>query len=543
MKGFQTRAALGIVVWCMATSAPGLPVNWEWIGADDPKATPPKTTMRALARSAVDRPDSSTQPQVHLMYVLPSDGPDEQLDTNGRIGTSAGAWNGWLSQQTGGRRLRIDAFEGLPDIGFHRMSRTDAQLRATGAFIRDEIERELRAAGLVREHKVYAVYYGGSSSVSCGAGAWPPALVGNVAAMYLKGEPPGAPPCVTNVLGSSLETPGYLEFGMLHEIFHTLGFVAACAPHHHLAGHVSDSRNDLMWAGNDFWQLPPRLDIGRDDYYGHGRGGCADFMASRFLAPGDSEPNFTDLWWDPAEPGWGLNLNHQSDLLFATLFTYAADGRGMWFFASSLPRLDDGVFNGVLYRATGPPFDAQRWGPINVVEVGTMSITFAGPGRAVLRYSVGQSQVTKSIERQRFDVAPVCGFTAGSRAASVNYQDLWWQPREPGWGLNLSHQGDVIFATLFHYGADAAPSWLVASALRRAPGGGFEGALYRATGSGFDSRWSPSVLEEVGNMRLTFSSGEAGTLTYSVLGATVIKSIERQVFASRPTLCITLSAD
>jgi hypothetical protein len=54
---------------------------------------------------------------------------------------------------------------------------------------------------------------------------------------------------------------------MLHEIMHTMGFVSPAAPHHTLAGHVSDSNQDLMWAGTLPWQ-PTTLDVGGDDYYG-----------------------------------------------------------------------------------------------------------------------------------------------------------------------------------------------------------------------------------------------------------------------------------
>ena len=35
-----------------------------------------------------------------------------------------------------------------------------------------------------------------------------------------------------------------------------------------------------------------------------------------------------------------------------------------------------------------------------------------------------------------------------------NYQDLWWVPAESGWGINISQQGDVMFATWFIYGAN-----------------------------------------------------------------------------------------
>ena len=40
-----------------------------------------------------------------------------------------------------------------------------------------------------------------------------------------------------------------------------------------------------MWAGQGFWSLPASLDVGRDDYYGHGRTDCPDLADSPFLTP------------------------------------------------------------------------------------------------------------------------------------------------------------------------------------------------------------------------------------------------------------------
>src|SRR3954469_24052414 len=45
------------------------------------------------------------------------------------------------------------------------------------------------------------------------------------------------------------------------------------------------------------------------------------------------------------------------------------------------------------------------------------------------------------------------------------YQGLWWNPAESGWGLNTTHQGNILFATLFVYAGDGQPLWLVASGL------------------------------------------------------------------------------
>jgi hypothetical protein len=234
----------------------------------------------SLERAIEDRPDDSTLPQIHVMYVLPSDGVDQQLDTDGTITRTVSLWNDWLAQESGGTRLRLDTYQGDLDITFFRLSATDDEVTARGAFVRDEIEAQLIEANFTKPDKIYAVYYGGGSTFACGGGAWPPELPGIVGALYLNGTPPNSTPCNTNILGG--ETPQYLEFAMIHEVFHTLGVVETCAPNHTLRGHTSDDPSDLMYAGDLPW-TPSKLDIGHDDYWGHNNAGCLDLSKSEFM--------------------------------------------------------------------------------------------------------------------------------------------------------------------------------------------------------------------------------------------------------------------
>src|SRR5438270_8364175 len=78
-----------------------------------------------------------------------------------------------------------------------------------------------------------------------------------------------------------------------------------------------------------------------------------------------------DLWIVPEESGWGLNLFHQGDTLFGSLFVYGPDGRARWYTASSMAGDDGGtlhdhpvIYSGPLYESTGPgigtPFDPSR---------------------------------------------------------------------------------------------------------------------------------------------------------------------------------------
>lgn len=70
-----------------------------------------------LARALVDRDDTITGPQIHVIYAVPADGVDRELDTNGPIATAAASLNRRLGDQSG-RHLRLDTFAGELDVAF-----------------------------------------------------------------------------------------------------------------------------------------------------------------------------------------------------------------------------------------------------------------------------------------------------------------------------------------------------------------------------------------------------------------------------------------
>lgn len=120
-------------------------------------------------------------------------------------------------------------------------------------------------------------------------------------------------------------------------------------------------------------------------------------------------------------------------------------------------------------------------------------------------------------------------------ALANNYQDLWWNPSESGWGINIAQQGDVMFATWFIYGANRQPTWIFLSRADRsgALGNTFAGDIFQAVGTPFSA--IPFVplqgadLTRVGRATLVFSDARTGSLTYDVNGVTVVKQITRQV--------------
>ncbi|SEU28446.1 hypothetical protein SAMN05443639_113165 [Stigmatella erecta] len=255
------------------------------------------------ARATADRADSTADYKVKFLYVLPSDGLDRALDTNGAICRSVQAQYNWfISQTMNGASLRYDVSQSALDIQFVRLSKTDAQMKGTGntgdintgyAFVRDRIEQELVAMGVINNaRKLYAVYYGGTSEWACGGAAWPPLLIGKVVALYLNGLPGSPVPCAANPVGGSSTVPGYIEYAMLHETLHGLGFVADAAPNEHASGHNYYPARDLMYAArpgtsDPYWDIYSGavvLDYGHDQYYGHG-GSYLDLARSAFLDP------------------------------------------------------------------------------------------------------------------------------------------------------------------------------------------------------------------------------------------------------------------
>jgi lysyl endopeptidase len=271
--------------------------------------------------------------------------------------------------------------------------------------------------------------------------------------------------------------------------------------------------------------------------------------------------NYTSLWWGgDAESGWGVNLNHQGNVTFATMFNYEAAGQGvqnpnMWLSSVGNRVGTANSFSGDLLRVTGgAAFNAVPFTPItaaNVVRVGNMRFDFSGPNNGTLTYDVAGggtggtgTTITKAITRQTFGTQPVCVMSGADRSFISNYQDLWWNPNESGWGINFTHQGDTIFATLFTYepgaGALNKSLWLTATMPKLAGQQTFQGDLIRATGSAFNAvpftPLNPAInATRVGNMRVQFTNGNAGQLTYDVNGQSVTKTIERQVFdAFRP---------
>jgi hypothetical protein len=248
------------------------------------------------------------------------------------------------------------------------------------------------------------------------------------------------------------------------------------------------------------------------------------------------------LWWNApgaSESGWGLNIAQQGSVIFATWFTYDANGNAWWLsMTANRASTDPDTYTGQLVQTSGPAFSAVPFDPAKVTRnvVGAATLTFTDLNRATFDYTVNGIEQVKTITRQVFGALPACTYSSSPSFSGVtNFQDLWWVPNgaESGWGVNVIHQSDTIFATWFTYDANGAPLWLSVTASKTGSAT-YTGDLVRTAGPPFFADpFDPTLVSRsvVGNAMFTFSGGNAGTFAYTVNGTSQTKSITRQLFA------------
>ena len=257
---------------------------------------------------------------------------------------------------------------------------------------------------------------------------------------------------------------------------------------------------------------------------------------------------YQGLWWAaPAgsESGWGIGFAHQEDVIFATWFTYDATGKPWWLVMTAIKGAGSD-YSGTLYETRGPAFNATPFNPALVTSsaVGSGTLTFTDADNATFAYTVNGITQTKSITRQVFGApVPTCTFGLhGNLAQATNYQDLWWNApagSESGWGISLTHQGNVIFGAWFTYDLQGDPLWMVVTATLGAPGV-YSGTLFTTTGPAFSATpFNPAnvTATAVGTATFTFADGNNALFAYTVNGVSQTKQITRQVFRPPGTLC------
>lgn len=128
--------------------------------------------------------------------------------------------------------------------------------------------------------------------------------------------------------------------------------------------------------------------------------------------------DITDLWYIPAEAGWGVNFIQQEDTLFATLFVYGPDGSPTWYVAPGMQPVTSGslAFVGDLFATTGPWFATTPFNPTAVAnrKVGIATFTLNSVSSGTFTYQVDGLNVTKQVVRQTWKFEVIGGTYVGA---------------------------------------------------------------------------------------------------------------------------------
>jgi hypothetical protein len=175
--------------------------------------------------------------------------------------------------------------------------------------------------------------------------------------------------------------------------------------------------------------------------------------------------DFSDIWWNAAESGWGINVIQSNDVIFATMFVYGPDNTARWYSATLRPVSPQPTgltrFTGALIRTTGPWFGAPVFNPntVTVATVGAMTLSFNSPVTGTLVYDVDTVRVTKEITRQPLATESLAGqyqggmYAIASQCANPNNNGL---AEIPG-TLIASHSGSgANLRVNFRISVDAA---------------------------------------------------------------------------------------
>ncbi|MNS39564.1 hypothetical protein D3C72_718510 [compost metagenome] len=243
-----------------------------------PPSPAPSLPPTLRTRYTADQPDDFQGYQIHMVYALPQDAPDEMLDRNGAIAKAVEAMNAWLARTGDGATLRFDTHQGDLDVTFVRLRDTDAALIGRGGDgVMETIKGAMAEAGLIKPGKVVMVFYGADGVADTDR------HIGKAhqgfGVTFMKASK-------NNMSLKGTVTGGSLEAVMLHETVHAIGMNRSES-----TAHVFDTPDDLM-ATVATYKPNVLLDLNRDNYFAHGKAGEFDLSRSLLLKqpPADARP-------------------------------------------------------------------------------------------------------------------------------------------------------------------------------------------------------------------------------------------------------------
>ncbi len=238
--------------------------------------------------------------------------------------------------------------------------------------------------------------------------------------------------------------------------------------------------------------------------------------------------NYTGLWWNAAESGWGMSVTQKRNIIFSAMYSYDAAGAPVWYVMSrcELPTATPSTCTGPIYKVSGGTAPTVAWSGANKLTevVGTGTLAFSSATAGKFTFTINGVAGSKDITPQPIGT--------GTRPPSFDFTDLWWNPSEDGWGMAVTQQFETAFLTWYAYDAAGKPIWYVTDQCAM-QGTRCEGKVYQVSGGvPLTAPWNGSNKKtvEVGTISLVFTDVNNGDMSYTLNGIKTLRKITRQLF-------------
>ena len=121
------------------------------------------------------------------------------------------------------------------------------------------------------------------------------------------------------------------------------------------------------------------------------------------LATGTIPPavDYSDIWWNPSESGWGMAIAQQYGTAFLAWYVYDDAGKPTWLVATCA--MSGSSCTGILYATTGPPFGSTFNSTlVQASPAGTITVNFIDANHALISYTTDGVTSVELITRQLF---------------------------------------------------------------------------------------------------------------------------------------------
>ena len=236
---------------------------------------------------------------------------------------------------------------------------------------------------------------------------------------------------------------------------------------------------------------------------------AAVLLVSLALVRPAAAVDYTDIWFNPNEGGWGVNFVQSDAFIFVTFFIYGPGNQPnqpTWYTAQ-LRLQSNGTWTGPVYLTTGTYFGIP-WnaGNDSVTQVGTATFTPTSAITGTLVYNVDSVTVTKSIQRQTLTSIPLGGAYRGAyRSVYVNCNDSALNGPvvyDSFWTVTQTIGGSITFAVTSNDPFTMSGSYFQTGTLYSMPAATYTFAgktmtanvtEIKATSQGLEGTWSANV--------------------------------------------------